>query len=90
MRIALEPDSGSIDLLPGKRALNAPLGLANHYHAHGYYVIAGGGYASLCPERYEALADTVLAAEAEIFPQFCRDFEDGARKRCTARSERWR
>ncbi|MFQ5757760.1 MAG: radical SAM protein [Acidiferrobacterales bacterium] len=112
-------------ILPGKRALNPPLGLAtvaalspanwqvdivdenvepiplkpradligicgmavqfrrqcellNYYRRRGYYVVAGGSYASLCPERYEALADTVLAGEAEyIWPEFCRHFERG-------------
>jgi len=115
----------AIDILPRKRALNPPLGLAtlaalcsadwqveiidenveevplapgvdivgicvqfprqrellNHYRRAGYYVIAGGSYASLCPEYYEALADTVIAGEAEhIFPQFCRDFAEGVPK----------
>ena len=115
----------AIDILPGKRALTPPLGLAtlaalcpvdwqveildenfeeippspaadivgicgmgvqfprqrellNYYRERGYYVLAGGSYASLCPERYELLADTVIAGEAEyIFPRFCRDFEEG-------------
>ncbi|HEY3776900.1 MAG TPA: radical SAM protein [Rhizomicrobium sp.] len=110
-------------ILPGKRAINPPLGLATlaalapphwqleiidenveeipgacdadivgvcgmgvqfprqrellaEFRARGHYVIAGGSYASLCPEHYEALADSVVAGEAEhIFPEFCRDFE---------------
>jgi radical SAM superfamily enzyme YgiQ (UPF0313 family) len=118
----------AIDVLPRKRALNPPLGLAtlaalcpadwqveiidenieeiphapdadiigicgmgvqfprqrellNHYREAGYYVIAGGSYASLCPERYEPLADTVIAGEAEyVFPRFCRDFAQGVPK----------
>ncbi len=113
----------AIGILPGKRALNPPLGLATlaalcpadwqveiidenvedipsapdvdivgicgmgvqfprqrellgNYRKRGYYVLAGGSYASLCPERYTGLANTVIAGEAEyIFPQFCRDFE---------------
>jgi radical SAM superfamily enzyme YgiQ (UPF0313 family) len=112
-------------ILPGKRAINPPLGLATaaalvpahwrveivdenveelpahtdadivgvcgmgvqfprqkeilaRYRALGHYVIAGGSYASLCPEHYERLADSVIAGEAEhIFPAFCRDFEAG-------------
>jgi radical SAM superfamily enzyme YgiQ (UPF0313 family) len=52
--------------------------LLRFYRHAGYYVVAGGSYASLCPERYEGLADTVVSGEAEyIFPQFCRDFEAG-------------
>ncbi|MCC6195251.1 MAG: B12-binding domain-containing radical SAM protein [Burkholderiales bacterium] len=110
-------------ILPGKRTINPPLGLATlaalcpptwdvtivdenvesiplapaadlvgvcgmgvqfarqaellaYYRARGYPVVAGGSFASLCPERYEALADTVVAGEAEyIWPRFCADFE---------------
>jgi len=113
------------EILPGKRAVNPPLGLATlaalcpphwtveivdenietvplapradvvgvcgmaaqferqaellaYYRARGYRVVAGGSYASLLPERYESLADTVIAGEAEyIWPQFCRDLERG-------------
>jgi radical SAM superfamily enzyme YgiQ (UPF0313 family) len=116
------------DVLPGKRAVNPPLGLATlaalspdhweiqivdeniesvplapvadivgvcgmgvqfarqselltYYRNAGYYVVAGGSYASLCPESYAALADTVVAGEAEyIWKEFCRDFERGEAK----------
>ena len=112
-------------VLPGKRAINPPLGLATlaalcppgwdvtivdenvesiplapqadivgvcgmgvqfprqrelleYYRARGHYVVAGGSFASLCPERYEALADTVVCGESEsIWPAFCRDYEAG-------------
>ncbi len=112
-------------LLPGKRAINPPLGLAtlaalcpphwqveivdeniesvplrpradivgicgmgvqfkreqellSYYRDQGYYVVAGGSYASLCPERFEGLAQTVVAGEAEyVWPRFCRDYEEG-------------
>ena len=51
------------------------------YRSKGYYVVAGGSFASLCPERYESLADTVVAGEAEyIWPVFCRDYVSGAPK----------
>lgn len=53
--------------------------LLTYYRQRGYYVVAGGSYASLCPEEYESLADTVISGEAEyIWPEFCRDFEKGA------------
>jgi len=113
-------------VLPGKRAVNPPLGLATlaalspdnwdieiideniesiplkptadligvcgmgvqfprqkelltYYRNLGFPVVAGGSYASLCPERYENLADSVVAGEAEyIWKEFCRDFEAGA------------
>jgi radical SAM superfamily enzyme YgiQ (UPF0313 family) len=48
------------------------------YRHKGFYVVAGGSYASLCPESYESLADTVISGEAEyIWPEFCRDFVAG-------------
>jgi radical SAM superfamily enzyme YgiQ (UPF0313 family) len=112
-------------VLPGKRAINPPLGLATlaalcpphwdvtivdenvesvplapdadivgvcgmgvqvtrqkellaFYRARGHYVVAGGSYASLCPESYAGLADTVACGEAEyIWRDFCGDFEAG-------------
>ncbi len=52
--------------------------LINYYRQRGYYVVAGGSYASLCPERYENLVDTVVVGESEyIWPAFCRQFEQG-------------
>ena len=112
-------------VLPGKRAVNPPLGLATlaalcpgdwhveivdeniepvpptttadivgvcgmgvqaprqrellaHYRDQGRYVVAGGSYASLCPEDYTSSADTVVAGEAEyVWKEFCRDFVAG-------------
>jgi radical SAM superfamily enzyme YgiQ (UPF0313 family) len=112
-------------ILPGKRAINPPLGLATvaalcppawqveivdenvesvplapeadligvcgmgvqferqcellrYYRAKGYYVVAGGSFASLCPERSTMVADTVVAGEAEYtWPRFCAEFETG-------------
>jgi radical SAM superfamily enzyme YgiQ (UPF0313 family) len=112
-------------VLPGKRAINPPLGLATlaalcpagwdvtivdeniqslplapeadivgvcgmgvqfarqrellaYYRRLGHHVVAGGSFASLCPERYDGLADTVVAGEAEyVWPRFCSDFERG-------------
>ncbi|MGZ5492862.1 MAG: radical SAM protein [Thermoanaerobaculia bacterium] len=117
------------NVLPGKRAVNPPLGLATlaalcpksweveivdeniesvplepradligvcgmgvqstrqrelmaYYRSRGYYVVAGGSYASLVPEQYETLADSVVAGESEmIWPEFCADFEAGAPKK---------
>ncbi len=52
--------------------------LIEHFRDAGYHVVAGGSFASLCPERYENLASTVVAGEAEyIWPRFCADFERG-------------
>lgn len=116
-------------VLPGKRAINPPLGLATlaalspahwevgivdenieplplapaadiigicgmgvqfprqgelleYYRRRGYFVVAGGSYASLCPERYSPLADAVVTGEAEIiWREFCRDFDAGRPRR---------
>jgi radical SAM superfamily enzyme YgiQ (UPF0313 family) len=55
--------------------------LLRYYRSLGYYVIAGGSYASLCPERYAGIADTVVAGEAEyLWPRFCHDFALGVPK----------
>ncbi|MBP2681711.1 MAG: methyltransferase, partial [Candidatus Krumholzibacteriota bacterium] len=35
--------------------------LLAYYRSRGHFVVAGGSYASLCPDRYESLADTVVA-----------------------------
>jgi radical SAM superfamily enzyme YgiQ (UPF0313 family) len=52
--------------------------LLKYYRSRGYYVVAGGSYASLCPEKYEVSADVVIAGEAEyIWPQFCGDLAVG-------------
>lgn len=52
--------------------------LLQYYRNRGHFVVAGGSYASLCPEKYRALADAVVAGESEyLWPQFCRDYEAG-------------
>lgn len=52
--------------------------LLAYYRDRGYYTVAGGSYASLCPEKYHDLVDTVVAGEAEyIWPRYCTDFEAG-------------
>lgn len=52
--------------------------LLKFYRQRGYFVVAGGSYASLCPELYTPLANTVIAGEAEyIWKRFCSDFETG-------------
>ncbi len=113
------------EILPGKRAVNPPLGLATlaalcpphwdvrivdenveplplhpeadligiagmgvqfarqralleYYRGLGHFVVAGGSYASLCPEQYTGLADAVICGEAErVWPRFCADFAAG-------------
>jgi radical SAM superfamily enzyme YgiQ (UPF0313 family) len=53
--------------------------LLAYYRSKGRFVVAGGSYASLRPEKYEALADAVVAGESErTWREFCRDFEAGS------------
>jgi len=53
-----------------------------HFRRRGIPVVAGGSYASLCPEEYAACADTVISGEAEhIWPRFCADFIKGKPQR---------
>ncbi len=52
--------------------------LLAYYRQQGYDTVAGGSFASLCPEQLDGLADTVVAGEAEnIWPQFCEEYEAG-------------
>lgn len=52
--------------------------LLDYYGNRGYYVVAGGSYASLSPESYTGHADTIVVGEAEhTWPEFCRNFVAG-------------
>ena len=52
--------------------------LLNYYRSKGYFTVAGGSYASLCPERYASVADVVIAGEAEyVWKRFCADYAAG-------------
>jgi len=56
--------------------------ILRHFREKGNFVVAGGSYASLCPEEYFECADTVIAGEAErIWPEFCEDFQGGRPKK---------
>lgn len=62
--------------------------LISFYKKKGHYIVAGGSYASLCPEAYESLADTVISGEAEyIWPTFCSDFMAGKQKQLYKESD---
>ncbi|MFQ5935270.1 MAG: radical SAM protein [Acidiferrobacterales bacterium] len=74
--IPLDPEVDIIGICGMAVQFHRQQELLGYYRRKGYHVVAGGSYASLCPERYEKLADTVIAGEAEyIWPQFCHDFE---------------
>jgi radical SAM superfamily enzyme YgiQ (UPF0313 family) len=80
--IAPLPDAPLADLIGiGGMGCQSPRQkeLLARYRSAGYRVVAGGSYASLCPEEYEGLADHVIAGESEyIWPRFCADLERGS------------
>jgi len=79
--IPLEPEADLIGVCGMGVQYARQRELLEYYRGKGHFVIAGGSYASLCPEKYEHLADSVVAGEAEyLWPQFCRDFAAGTAK----------
>lgn len=79
--LPLQPDADIVGVCGMGVQFRRQRELLAFYKNRGYYVVAGGSYASLCPEQYAGLADTVVAGEAEyIWPQFCLDFEAGRPK----------
>jgi radical SAM superfamily enzyme YgiQ (UPF0313 family) len=77
-RTPLKPDADIIGICGMGVQFDRQKELLTYYRKQGYFVAAGGSYASLCPEAYEPLANTVISGEAEyIWPEFCRDFEKG-------------
>lgn len=75
--LPLEPDADLIGICGMGVQFKRQKELLKYYRGQGYYVVAGGSYASLCPEYYEEYADTVIAGEAEyIWKKFCGDFEN--------------
>ena len=80
--IPLEPQADLIGICGMGVQFKRQKELLSYYRGKGYFVVAGGSYASLCPEQYQELADVVIAGEAEyIWRRFCRDFENGAPQR---------
>lgn len=52
--------------------------IIERFREKGRYVVAGGNAASLLPDTFRGLADTVVAGEAEYtWPRFCQDYERG-------------
>ena len=76
--IPLHPDADIIGICGMGAQFARQSELLAYYRGRGHFVVAGGSYASLCPEKYAGLADCVVAGEAErIWPQFCADLEAG-------------
>jgi len=76
--IPLKPEADIIGICGMGVQFKRQSELLTYYRNRGYFVVAGGSYASLCPEYYETLADTIIAGEAEyIWKEFCSDYESG-------------
>jgi radical SAM superfamily enzyme YgiQ (UPF0313 family) len=74
--VPLEPDADIVGICGMAVQFRRQRELLAYYRGRGHYLVAGGSYASLCPERYRELADTTVAGEAEYsWRKFCRDFE---------------
>jgi radical SAM superfamily enzyme YgiQ (UPF0313 family) len=79
--IPLKPDADIVGICGMAIQFSRQKELLTFYRKQGYYVVAGGSYASLCPEEYENLADSVISGEAEyIWEEFCKDYENGSPK----------
>ena len=80
--LPLEPDADLVGVCGMGAQLERQREILGYYRGRGYPTVAGGSFASLCPEEYGDCADFVVAGEAEyIWPAFCRDFEGGAPQR---------
>ena len=76
--VPLAPDADLIGVCGMGVQFRRQADLLTYYRNQGYATVAGGSNASLCPEDYVDLADTVIAGEAEyIWKEFCRDTESG-------------
>ena len=59
--------------------------LAAEYRRRGKFVVAGGPFASLCPEKLRDRVDVLFVDEAEYtWPQFLKDYAAGAWKAAIA------
>lgn len=76
--VPLEPQADIIGICGMGVQFKRQKELLTFYKNKGYFVVAGGSYASLCPEEYENLPHTIIAGEAEyIWKEFCADFAAG-------------
>lgn len=76
--VPLEPQADIIGVCGMAVQFERTRELLEYYRRLGFYVVAGGSFASLCPERFAGIVDTVVVGEAEYtWPRFCRDFECG-------------
>jgi radical SAM superfamily enzyme YgiQ (UPF0313 family) len=79
--VPLEPDADIVGVCGMGVQFARQCELLQYYRRAGYRTVAGGSFASLCPERYAEVADSVVAGEAEyIWAQYCADLERGEPK----------
>ena len=79
--IPLEPEADIVGICGMGVQFGRQRELLEYYRSRGCFVVAGGSYASLCPERFDGLADCVICGEAEyIWRRFCEDYAAGAPK----------
>jgi radical SAM superfamily enzyme YgiQ (UPF0313 family) len=53
--------------------------IAEVFRRRGKFVVAGGPFATLCPEEFRGKVDVLFVGEAEYtWPRFLRDYEDGS------------
>ena len=79
--VPLDPDADIVGVCGMGVQFPRQCELLTYYRSRGHFVVAGGSYASLCPEIFAPLADTVVAGEAEyVWPEFCGDFERGVHR----------
>ncbi len=77
--VPLEPDADLIGVCGMAAQFPRQKELMEYFRRRGHYVVAGGSYASLCPECYHGRVDTLLIGECEyIWPRFCAHFEQGS------------
>ena len=77
--VPLDPEADLVGVCGMGVQLERQRELLAHFRSRRYPTVAGGSYASLCPEQYLGIADSVVAGEAEyIWPRFCADFARGA------------
>jgi len=80
--IPLEPKADIIGICGMGVQFKRQKELITFYKNQDHFVVAGGSYASLCPERFGETADAVIAGEAEyIWKNFCEDYENGSTKK---------
>ena len=83
--VPLKPDADLIGVCGMGVQFTRQAELLAHYRRLGYPVVAGGSYASLCPERYAPLIKALYDGSAESDISTEVTFEDGRKGVISAR-----